>query len=286
MSTTTVYLKIDPQYAAAWVDPQTIRFGFSKAALELSCVTEQDRTLISSLLIGTTMEALKRTAKRSKISEAQFQELLKLLTPVLQASSTGFDTSGELKLFHPTTYQLSYPQEFGASAAATASALNTVLAWHGHQQEQGNGNSGLLLTINRFLLYKRFNLGYFTPHGVAELPLTFSDNQVHIGPLLTADAAPCSACADNADLFADPEKEIMAPQLLEHTPATENLPVLKQISPFLAQLVATPFALLGQKYVFDFGAGMLPIPQAIPVTGGDDCFCVYLNSTQSLAVRQ
>lgn len=276
MHTPGIFLKIAPQFVAAWVDPHTIRFGFSAAALELSSLSEQDRTLLSSLLTGTTVAALKRTARRSKISPEHLQEMLRLLAPVLQASSSPSAAATTVNLFQTASYQLAVPAVASDTATQTALLLHEALSWHGHRQ---SGTSKLLITVNRFLVDQQLSLAQLQHSTAAQLPVTFSDSCVRIGPLLTTESSPCAACCEHETLRADPDKSIMAPQLLGHTAATETSTVVKHIAPLLAQLVATPYAAAGKQFSFDFSRAEIPLPRIHQLQPDPDCLCAHLTAS-------
>lgn len=276
MHTPGIFLKIAPQFVAAWVDPHTIRFGFSTAALELSALTEQDRTLISSLLTGTTMAALKRTAKRSKISPEHLQEMLRLLAPVLQASSSPSAATTTVNLFQTASYQLAVPIIASETATRTALLLHEALSWHGHLP---SSTSDLLITVNRFLVDQQLSLSQLQHSTAAQLPITFSDSCVRIGPLLTAESTPCAACCEHETLRADPDKSIMLPQLLGHTAATETATVVKHIAPLLAQLVAAPYAATGKQFSFEFSQAEIPLPRVHYLRPDAECLCAHLTAS-------
>lgn len=274
MTLKNCFLQIDPRYQPAWVDPQTLRFGFSSNQLEISGLADGDRAIISSLLNGVTLSHLQRTAIRCKLAPKDFRELMRLLSPVL--ISTPLDAQGEQRVFCGSSNTVRFATAHDNYSEKHLQSLQTALQQLGQTFAQ---KPQLLLTINRFLIDTDTSFQLFENDPTPQLPIIFTDSQVHIGPLLEHTKPVCAGCADNHLFAQDPQLTIMYPQLAQHQPATENPATVLHITPLLAQLIKHPESLKGVRYIFDFAGHTPAVPDRLPITASADCLCSMLRES-------
>lgn len=268
------FLQLNPYAAAAWIDTATLRFGFGQARLVLSGLSDADRSIISSLITGVSLTTLHRIAARVGIGPDRFNELLMLLEPVLKSyPEPPGDNFGALP---SVAYCVQLPALNPDLSTQSVKLLTSILDDFGHRQTV---EAAVFVTLNRFVLDASKSLELFAHSSAKQLPIVFSDNEVLVGPMLTVACSPCAVCVEDGRVIVDPEKAIMATQLISHRPATENPTVLKLLGPFIAQLLASNEYDSAIRYVFNCESLGLLQPQATAVSAHPDCLCASLRTS-------
>ncbi|MBT1017820.1 hypothetical protein KJY77_01515 [Canibacter sp. lx-72] len=273
--TTDCIIRLNPRYAVAWQNEDELRFGFSAPVLVLKNLSPGANTVINALAIGASPARLDIIAKRMNIYGAEFDELMRVLTPVLELlPGAGEPTAAPQKT---AEFTVTPPLINDKDAKITAAAIASALIVQGARLSSQSYDA--VVTVNRFLI-NHSDSGYFTRLAIPQIPVVFSDSEVRIGPLISAHGYPCPACVEKQRIASDHNLPVLAAQLMAQQAPTETRANIAQIAPLLAQILS----LIAQEaifelpfeYIFRVSDGII-VPFKNRVDSDPQCPCRYGN---------
>lgn len=258
--------RIDPSLPLCWEDDRTLRFGFDRAAARIPDPSPAAQRLIGLLRRGVPVGELQEAARRVETTPQERRELLELLAPVLVATppvplpSAGSKPPKRIAVFgrgSPAVSMRSALERAGLEAFDGA-AVSTHGVYDRGRLPGPRGAPELAVLIERF--HEPLDLGQAQlSQRVPHLFVGFGDRGVRVGPIVSADGAPCLGCVGIHSVEADPALPRMAAQLIGQLPASET--------PAVAEAVAALSALS----LLRWAAGDAELASAqwwLPVTDG------------------
>lgn len=228
-------LQINPTLAVSWVGNNAIRIGFDEEHSRICNPSDGICALLSSLLIGCTAGALKRSAARYRVCEEELRELLCALEPVLIRSNRP-ESLARLSLTEGLSCKV-FNTASGSSAKQTTANVLSQLQQLGVTAKPASSGEvcAVQLVLHRFMMLP--DTPADTNPELAELPLIFGDQRVRLGPFRAGAFTPCAQCVEHHYLSADGERERLARQLSQEAPATESADSLGLLLPFVRLLI-------------------------------------------------
>ncbi|WP_166984993.1 hypothetical protein [Canibacter zhoujuaniae] len=275
MYLSTDFLRISPLFAAAWLTPKSLRFGFSSPQLIMGNMTTAIESVISLLLQGASLATIERHAARQGVGREELTELLQLLSPVLDRLPDLPDTNLEELLPHGCRVSIAAAPLSHADGAQTVKLLQSALEGLGLRVV--NEDPQVCIKLSRYLLTKT-NADAKEQLARPVLPVIFADCDIRIGPTINKLGFPCVSCLEHSRVAADPEKPLLAAQLMSRKPLTESPLSIALIAPTVAQLCQAALggaaSTVGSKqYVFDFTSPPPLFAEAQEITANPDCLC-------------
>ncbi|MDO4241839.1 MAG: hypothetical protein Q4C71_04835 [Microbacteriaceae bacterium] len=252
----TVFYQINPFVTPAWQTPTQLRFGFDAARAVVDIPTKAEEAVISTLLLGASIETLRKTAKRAGISDpAKLDTILHKLSPVILTRPANSEITPQptwplprfkvipplLSGDHGTQLAAQITQMLVASGTPTQAADMPTSKSRARAKSKPAAQAAMPVassvpevhvSLNRFLITQTRS-EVAARAEITQLPVVFSDDEIKIGPAISADGFPCARCIEIAGVLADPAKPTLAAQLMSYSPITENAQSLVAILPVI-----------------------------------------------------
>lgn len=204
-------LTIDRSLSIAWENLETMRIGFENAIVRLNNPTPEAQRFIELLRKGVQHNHLKFTQQHSGISPDEMNSLMATLAPVLCHIE-----EPEKRTTAPTL-TVSVSEEHAKDPAR----FYQLFAQQGFEIAHNPSHADVVVHIERFLRPAQHTLK-FHEIGTRHIPIRFADQHIIIGPLITPGKPLCLFCVELHELHNTPELAILAAQLCQKTPSTEN----------------------------------------------------------------
>lgn len=204
-------LTIDRGLPIAWENLETMRIGFESAIVKLHDPSPAAQRFIELLRKGVQLEHLRFSQQHSGVTENDMQTLMQVLAPVLREVD-----GGDILELAPTP-SVSVNEEH----AKDPTYIYQLFAQHGFELAHNLSHADFVVHVERFLRPAQHSLIYHEK-GIQHIPIRFTDRSIYIGPLVTPGDPLCLFCLELQQLQRTPELAIIAAQLCQKTPATEN----------------------------------------------------------------
>ena len=199
-------LQLNPRYPLVWRDPTSLQFGVDAPPVRLDGVTNGQERIIAALVAGTSRPGLSLIAAAVHSTEAELDELLRLLEPVL--GRPGKAPTGAVAIIGTTP---------------TAARLRPAIASLGLTVVAPDAAADLGILISHYVVEPQL-FGYWLSRDIPHLPIVYSDSGARIGTFIEPGAGPCLYCLERHHTDADPAWPAMASQLWGRmSPAEDGL---------------------------------------------------------------
>lgn len=196
-------LRIDPRVAQVWSSPSTLRFGAQRPRVVIDPIDRSQEILIHALTTGTSRLALDALAVQTEVSDARLEELLDVLSPVLQAEpeDLSFGVAVERTLPWP------------GDSAGIDSAIARAVAAVGASVVTRQNRPALAVVVSAHLVAPHV-AGYWLSRDVPLLPVVLGEETVDVGPLVVPGVTACLHCVGCHRSDEDAAWPLIAAQLL------------------------------------------------------------------------
>lgn len=253
MTESSPHLQIDPGLAVCWETEETVRVGFERphARIEAASAPAQRalRALVAGLPEHEAVHWRREAADWERDHAAGTAHAERTKTPEHTAHP---ERAAVLAAADPVLVRCDSPRRAGPRpAAATPGPIRAAMGDDGRplrgvraaleadglcRFNRDGAPPELAIQVIRFLEpleRTRRWLGMGVPH----LVIRFTDETARVGPVVSAEGAPCHACEALALVDADPALPGLAAQLIGTVPSSETPEVAAAVGTIAAHLV-------------------------------------------------
>ena len=232
--------RIHPSIPLVWRSPTSVQFGVDTPRVVLHDVTPTEELLVAALVAGVHPSGLAMIARSAGGVDADVEQLLSRLAPVLApeqpariastaegltlSASAARDGSAEVAVVGagPTVDRIAeLLAAEGVRVAVTASAAGAPTA--------------LAIAVAHYVLDPEL-YGYWLRRDIPHLPVIFGDTGVTIGPVVTPGRGPCLYCLERHRTDADGAWPAIAAQLWGRVSPVESALVSQEVAARVTRL--------------------------------------------------
>jgi bacteriocin biosynthesis cyclodehydratase domain-containing protein len=223
-------VRLDPDFPPVWRTPFSVQFGIDRPAVVLQHVSTADERMLGALSVGVPRSGVSMIGLDAGASEQDVRRFLRQLEPVLRQGPAAAETVR-------ATVAL-------AGEGPTLGRISATLAQCGLELHRADIDRAatvqfrpdLAVVITHYVLDPGFR-GHWLRQDVPHLAITFSDAEVHIGPIIEPGAGPCLYCLELHHTDADPAWPAIASQLLGRLTRSETPLVAAEVAALAARMV-------------------------------------------------
>lgn len=210
-----VLTRLDPTFPICWEDPDTLRVGFEHAVARVRNPTVGMQRFVGVLRRGVDASRLPDEARRAGVTLGEARSALAQLEPALIV-----DTAAASVEAAPLTARMCTG---GRRPEALREALveSGVCRFPSDEQASDPAEIDLVIFVERYWEPLERAQGWLMD-GVPHLLVRFTDNAVHVGPIVRAHGRPCHTCVSLVRVERDPATAALAAQLAGRPVASER----------------------------------------------------------------
>ena len=239
----TSKLIINPNFPVCWETQRTLRVGFETARVQLPRLSVAAQHFLECLLRGAPPGALERLARSSGVQPSTARRMISALAPVLMHVA-GDDASRTrpAEPDEPMRVAISYagPLVVGLSEALTGLGMDVMSFDEVCELEELPEATAelpdIVIYVERYL-ESLVRAQRWLIRGVPTLLLRFTDEAVHVGPIVVPPGAPCHACISLSLVDGDGSLPLLAAQLVGVRPRSESTLTAQIAAGYAAALV-------------------------------------------------
>jgi bacteriocin biosynthesis cyclodehydratase domain-containing protein len=202
-------LRLDPSVPLVWRTPTSLQLGIDEPRVVLDDVTAGVERMLSALRGGVSPSGWQMLARNAGLDTGDADELLQLLTPVLEPTAPAAAASTALVL----------------GDNEVARELAALLRDAGRLADPDDATPRLVVLVADWIV----GPGDAQPwlrRDIEHVPVVVTDRAVTVGPFVEPGAGPCTYCAQLGRADADPAWSAIAAQLWgKPAPALSRLSV-------------------------------------------------------------
>ncbi|MBK4347364.1 hypothetical protein [Lacisediminihabitans changchengi] len=215
-------LRLDPRFPLVWRSPSDLQFGVDRARVVLTDVTAAQERVIAVLFRGISRSGLEMIAADAEL--ADLDGTLDALRPVL--AETGENPARTVAV-----------EGSGVTAQLVRARLGEAgIRCSDATEDEAKLRPDLAVVLAQFVLDPEQH-GRWLRRDVPHLPVLFSDQLVHIGPLIEPGSGPCLYCLERHRTDADPAWPAIASQLWGRSAGTETSLVAGEVAAIVVRAV-------------------------------------------------
>jgi bacteriocin biosynthesis cyclodehydratase domain-containing protein len=225
-------VRLDPDFPPVWRTPDSVQFGIDRPAVVLTHVSTADERMLGALAVGVPISGLSMIGLDAGASEQEVRRLLRELEPVLRRGPVATEKVR-------ATVAL-------AGGGPTLGRISATLVQCGLEPHRADVDRSatatvqfrpdLAVVVTHYVVDPVFR-GYWLRQDVPHLAITFSDAEVHIGPMIEPGVGPCLFCLELGHADADRAWPAIASQLLGRASRSETPLVSAEVAALASRMV-------------------------------------------------